>query len=628
MLGKWKTTDTLADLNSDGLVNVLDLSRLLAKWGPVAVGPGTDAGAQLPITYDLNSLPGTKRFIATNGNDTTGNGTIGAPYATLKQAITVAVSGDSIVIRGGTYRNTNDVTVPANKTLRISAYPGEIPVFNGAQDANTGWVTEGSLQYRAYMPIPATDAGGITFASTGMNLTGDGVGKFPDQAFVGNTQLRQVSAKTSVVEGKFWVDSANSRIYLSSADVAKGNIEVSNIRECLSVYSPNSTVEGVRIVRYSNTANDYGVVKIFNTADNTVIRNVYIADSAFQAIQFMGGDSGNLHVNSIMINSTVTKSNWMGVVAMYTDNFVMDKVLISDMNQFDEFTHSPQSGGLKTSRTRYTVVKNSEISNNHSHGLWFDQSNVDVTVANNRIVDNLGSGVFFEISDDLLLVNNYIKATGGARPTKLAGSSGLKIINNTIVGGADPFGVFTDSRSIPGCADPSQPLCSGSYSSDRDTIRPRPATLDWMPRIDAMYNNIIAYPNASGYCGAVTATCITVANSTASAPIQTIIHKEDAVRGIPQTFINYNVYANGTSRLISTPTGYTSLSTFTTAMAGSPVLISGIDANSKSGNSWVNADGSPTAALSAVHSEAMAIPNDAKINQYVSAGTRHYGVLQ
>jgi hypothetical protein len=38
MLGKWKTTDTLADLNQDGLVNVLDLSRLLAKWGPVATG--------------------------------------------------------------------------------------------------------------------------------------------------------------------------------------------------------------------------------------------------------------------------------------------------------------------------------------------------------------------------------------------------------------------------------------------------------------------------------------------------------------------------------------------------------------------------------------------------------------
>jgi hypothetical protein len=33
MLGKWKTTDTTADLNSDGIVNVLDLSRLLSSWG-------------------------------------------------------------------------------------------------------------------------------------------------------------------------------------------------------------------------------------------------------------------------------------------------------------------------------------------------------------------------------------------------------------------------------------------------------------------------------------------------------------------------------------------------------------------------------------------------------------------
>jgi hypothetical protein len=38
MLGKWKTTDSLADLNSDGNVNVLDLSRLLSKWGPVGSG--------------------------------------------------------------------------------------------------------------------------------------------------------------------------------------------------------------------------------------------------------------------------------------------------------------------------------------------------------------------------------------------------------------------------------------------------------------------------------------------------------------------------------------------------------------------------------------------------------------
>jgi hypothetical protein len=627
MLGKWKTTDTLADLNQDGLVNVLDLSRLLAKWGPVAVGPGTGAGAQLPITYDLNSLPGTKRYVATNGNDTTGNGTIGAPYATLKQAITVAASGDSIVVRGGVYRNGNNTdNIPANKTLRITAYPGEIPIFNGAQTATTGWTTEGSMQYRTYTPMPVTDASGISF-STGQNLTGDGVGKFPDQAFVGNTQLRQVTAKTSVVEGTFWVDSANNRIYLSSTDVAKGGVEVSNLMVFLTINSPNSLLEGIKVIRYSNTANNYGLLRLVASADNTIIRNVELSESAWQATQLAGGDGGNLLNGVLFQNVTISRCNWMGVGATYTDNFVMDKVVISDMNQFDEFAYAPQSGALKTSRTRYTVVKNSEIINNHSHGLWFDQSNVDVDVANNRIVDNLGSGVFFEISDDLLLINNYIKATGGARATRLAGSSGLKIINNTVVGGADVMGIFADTRSFPGCADPTQPLCAESYSSDRDTVRTRPATLDWMPRVDLMYNNIIAYSTNAGWCGNVTM-CMSSYSSPVYGAIQTIIHLAEPARGIPQTFIDHNIYANGTNKLINANNlQYSTLSSFTTAMAGSPVLIGGIEANSKAGNSWVNPDGSPTSTLSAIHNQAVPIPIETNINQYISAGTRHYGVL-
>jgi hypothetical protein len=58
------------------------------------------------------------------------------------------------------------------------------------------------------------------------------------------------------------------------------------------------------------------------------------------------------------------------------------------------------------------------------------------------------------------------------------------------------------------------------------------------------------------------------------------------------------------------------------------VLISGIEANSKAGDSWVNADGSPTPALAAAHDQAIPIPVDAEINQYVSPGSRHYGAAQ
>lgn len=332
-------------------------------------------------------------------------------------------------------------------------------------------------------------------------------------------------------------------------------------------------------------------------------------------------------MGSALRHVTITDANWMGVNATYTDNLTLDGFKATNLNQFNEFTHSPQTGALKTSRTRYTKVLNSEISKNKSHGLWFDQSNQDVDVANTRIVDNDGTGLFFEISDDLLLINSYIRASGSARAVKLAGSSGLKLVNNTIIGGADPVGVYVDNRSRPGCADPAQALCNNSYGSDRDTVRNHPATMDWIPRIDIFLNNIIASPSAVGYCGSTTALCITKTNESAVVPLSTIIHKADAARGIPQTLMDGNVYANGSGKIISTELGnYTALAPFSSTMSSAPVGIANLESLGRAGNTWITSDGHPTPALQAIHGQAAAIPTNTDINQYISAGTRHYGI--
>jgi hypothetical protein len=593
------------------------------RFGGSTCGGGSAVGAVLPISYSLGSLSGTVRYVATNGSDTSGTGSVSAPYATLSKAVSVATANDSVVVRGGTYRQGN-VSISTSKTLKIMAYPGEIPVFNGAQVAS-GWVTDGSLQYIPYTPRPATDGSGISF-TTGQNLTGDGVGKYPDQAWLGATQLRQVSAKTSVVDGTFWVDRTANRLYMTPANAGQGGVEVSQANVFLTVNSPNTSIEGLRVTRYSNTASDYGVIKFQTTADNSLMRNVEISDTAFIAVLYDG--TSNRNDGGRMLNVTVTRSNWMGISAVFTDNLTLDRVKLSDMNQFNEFTFSPQSGALKTSRTWYTKVLNSEITGNNSHGVWFDQSNYDAQVANNTITNNNGSALFFEISDNLLLINNYIHSTTG-QPVKLAGSSGLKLINNTIVGGPDTVGIYVDNRSKPGCADPSQPLCTDSYNSDRDSSRTLPATMDWMPRVDLMLNNIIAYPKSNGFCGVLTTVCATQANSTATVTLQSIFHKAEPARGIPETYINGNVYANGTGYIFSynSPQGrHTTTSALGTAMAASPVLISGFESTGRYGNTYVNTDGSPTANLTALHSQASPVPTNSVINQYLPAGTRHYGV--
>jgi hypothetical protein len=92
--------------------------------------------------------------------------------------------------------------------------------------------------------------------------------------------------------------------------------------------------------------------------------------------------------------------------------------------------------------------------------------------------------------------------------------------------------------------------------------------------------------------------------------------------------MNGNVYANGTGPVWGDDTTtYATPAAFSTAMAATPVSITGLEAvGSKTGNNWVSADGSPTSALSAVHGEAIAVPTTTDINLYLPAGTKHYGV--
>src|SRR5215471_7871636 len=86
------------------------------------------------------SAHATEYYVATTGSDSNA-GTIDAPFATLQKGVNVAVAGDTVWIRGGTYM----ITTPTNSGAGISfskngtsdtnrikywAYPGEVPVFN------------------------------------------------------------------------------------------------------------------------------------------------------------------------------------------------------------------------------------------------------------------------------------------------------------------------------------------------------------------------------------------------------------------------------------------------------------------------------------------------------------------
>lgn len=623
--------------------------------------PSTNSvyGAQLPIQWDIKTLSGSVKYVAPNGNDG-GSGNIDSPYSSLNKALSSVSSGGTIVMRGGVYRGQTNVGV--SKTVRIIAYPGEIPELRGSTalpsaSSGGGWNSEGNYKWRSYTPRPVKDGSGIPFSSGMQNLAGDGVGRYPDQVWIGDTSSKQVINKSELSDGKFWADRSNNRLYLTANDANKSNIESSrsssgssDVDRAIRITSPNVRIEGIKITRYSNNANDYGVLLADIGSSNFVAKNVYITDSAYISVTVNQVD------NVTAENVTVTRSNWMGFSPVQTDNFTLKNSKVSDMNYASEFTADPQSGAIKASKTRHTRVIGSLIANNKSHGLWYDDSNTDAEIINSAIVDNTASGVFWEISDGILVANSYFRSKGSREPFSAAGSSGIKLINNTMVGGANPIAVYTDGRSAPNCPIATYPFSAclggkgGVWSSNRlsepnpnpppeflprgdevgQTRFGRRKSLDWMPRIDLMINNIAAYPTTSRICGGIAPLCITTSHgSGANAPIQTVLHKANSPwPGLPQTLVNGNVYATNQSNkalIYIHGTKYTDLTTFRNTMAGSPVGIGGMETNGLQGTEYVNQNGTPTQKLIDKYSNAVPVPTDSTLNQYIPAGTKRYG---
>ena len=106
----------------------------------------------------------------------------------------------------------------------------------------------------------------------------------------------------------------------------------------------------------------------------------------------------------------------------------------------------------------------------------------------------------------------------------------------------------------------------------------------------------------------------------------TVLHPADGTLAnpVPQTRVDGNLYFNGTGDVIDTAAGtFTSVEAFSAAMAVAPVAPSGLEVAGHAGEAVVDAAGTPKLS----HSQAVPVPVDAHLNQYLAAGTRHFGAL-
>jgi hypothetical protein len=112
-------------------------------------------------------------YVATNGNDTTGDGSVDFPWQTIPKAVTIVAAGDTIYVRSGTHTYTTTISISksgsASAGYYLLAYNGERPILNFSSMAEDG-SNRGIKLSGSYWHIKGIDI--YKAGDNGMNISG------------------------------------------------------------------------------------------------------------------------------------------------------------------------------------------------------------------------------------------------------------------------------------------------------------------------------------------------------------------------------------------------------------------------------------------------------------------------
>jgi len=426
-----------------------------------AISPGAKTIGTTSYAIPSNSL-----YVDPVKGNNTNMGTVTAPFQTIQKAIDNAASGQTIVLRGGTYHQIGIIITKSN--LTIQSYPNESVWLDGSI-AVTEWVQEGTIWvhsgWTAKFNSDPTDTWGKADreeASWRFVKTDFPMAPYPDQVWINDIRQEQVKTLSEVSDGKFYVDYAENKLYLGSnpTDLSVRASDLGSVLDApvggapkgaaITVVAPNVTIRGIGIIRYATCVPDQGTIYVNETSKGLKLENVEIAYNATNGLCMSGADD-------VILQSVSSHDNGLtGICATRCDGLTLNEVLATK-NNAESFNVAPVAAGVKIGRSRNITVSNSKMSDNRAHGLWFDEDCYDINIVSNEFCNNImtgheenhtmidpltgkkytcvneASGVVIELSGTAKIANNRIVNNSAAGLYVLM-SDNIQISGNTISG--------------------------------------------------------------------------------------------------------------------------------------------------------------------------------------------------
>ena len=454
-----------------------NLSTVAVESDPSEIRPSYSGQRAASGAQRLNSLtypvPSSAVYVSTGGSDSN-PGTKDRPLKTISAATKVAKAHGTVVVRGGVYHES--VLVYPHDGLTVQAYPKETVWLDGSERV-TGWSKSGSVWVKSnwtnfFDASPTHTKGAPDGTAENWQWINPSypLAAHPDQIWVNDVPLTQVTSREEVTADTFFVDRSAKQLVMGT-DPTNKRVDVSTLSEAMSVRATNSVIRGIGVRRYATSVPMMGTVSTYY--DGVTIENMVIVDNATTGL-FIGG------ANVTVRNVTLRNNGLLGMGANNADNLKIES-LFSEGNNSQRFNCAPVSGAMKITRSRQVLVQGSAFVNNYGQGPWFDESVYDTTFADNDVVNNSCAGVVFELSDKVKAVNNLI-ANNKKKGMIVQGTGNVEIWNNTFVNNTGSLDVVQDWRRA-----------SDLSVAGHDKRQPLPdPTMPWITKNVTLVNNVFS----------------------------------------------------------------------------------------------------------------------------------------
>jgi hypothetical protein len=419
---------------------------LLAPLAALAQPSGGPYGP-IPQSYPIPDKAPHLYYVAPDGRAEAA-GSLAEP-TTLEAAIERVVTGDAIVMRGGTYRTGG---LRLNQGITLQPYADERPVLKGTRVATEWQPLRNNVWRTSWKTLfPARPLGWWRREREGMRTP---LHRFNnDMVFVDGELLKSAGWEGELDAKSFYVDYDAGHVYIGT-DPKDKLVEITAFDSAIVRVSREAhgkpsdrkgpTIRGVTITQYAYRALDFegkrpaALVSEEPTDDpigpqepgsygrevvGTTLEHVTISYSSRVGGYFRGD-------GLVLRNSLISDTSTEGFYVIGSSDVLLERNIFR-RNNVEELTgYYPAAVKIFNQSRRVTCRDNLVIDNPHSNGIWYDVGNVDGVFVGNWI-ENAIDGFFFEISKGVVCAGNVF--VGCHKGVRILNSSNARVYHNTFV---------------------------------------------------------------------------------------------------------------------------------------------------------------------------------------------------